>query len=233
METKVYNLIILDESGSMDCIRRQAVEGVNQTISTIRQAQLSNEGQNHMVSLITFNSERTNTIYDMTPIKDVKDLKLGDYNPGACTPLYDAMGFALTSLRKVATKKDLVLVTIITDGYENASKEFTGKAIKTLVDELRQQEDWIFTYIGANQDVEKVAESLGVSNSMAFQEDEEGTRFMFEKESRSRRKFYNTFGCMSMKIADGDDAMESLSACKRDLSENYFDDDDVEFEEII
>lgn len=233
METKVYNLIILDESGSMDCIRRQAVEGVNQTISTIRQAQLSNEGQNHMVSLITFDSERTNTIYDMTPIKDVKDLKLGDYNPGACTPLYDAMGFALTNLRKVATKKDLVLVTIITDGYENASKEFTGKAIKTLVDELRQQEDWIFTYIGANQDVEKVAESLGVSNSMAFQEDEEGTRFMFEEESRSRRKFYNTFGCMSMKIADGDDAMESLSACKRDLSENYFDDDDVEFEEII
>lgn len=233
METKVYNLIILDESGSMDCIRRQAVEGVNQTISTIRQAQLSNEGQNHMVSLITFDSERTNTIYDMTPIKDVKDLKLGDYNPGACTPLYDAMGFALTNLRKVATKKDLVLVTIITDGYENASKEFTGKAIKTLVDELRQQEDWIFTYIGANQNVEKVAESLGVSNSMAFQEDEEGTRFMFEEESRSRRKFYNTFGCMSMKIADGDDAMESLSACKRDLSENYFDDDDVEFEEII
>lgn len=223
MKTKVYNLIILDESGSMARIKRQAIEGVNQTFNTIRQAQLSNENQEHIVSFVTFNTERTNTIYDITPIKDVKDLTVKDYRPSAGTPLYDAMGFALTKLREVATQQDLVLVTIITDGYENASREYTGKAIKALVDELRQQQDWIFTYIGANQDVEKVAESLGVSNSMAFQEDDEGTRAMFAKENRSRSRFFGGFSsCMDEAASDGIDEQSAMALFKKIFSDNYF-----------
>jgi len=233
MNTKVYNLIILDESGSMGCIRSQAVEGVNQTFNTIRQAQLSNEDQNHMVTLVTFDSERTNTIYETTPIKDVKDLSMRDYNPGACTPLYDAMGFSLTKLRSVATKDDLVLVTIITDGYENASHEYTGKAIKALVDELRKEQDWVFTYIGANQDVESVAEKLGVSSSMAFQEDIEGTRRMFERENACRTNFYNSCSCIVINDNDSDEAKtENLREAKRHFSRKFFDFSDDEFEEV-
>lgn len=227
MKTKVYNLIILDESGSMSSIKRQAIEGVNQTFSTIRQGQLSNEDQEHMVTFITFDSNHTNTVYDKTPIKDVKDITSKDYNPGGCTPLYDAMGFALTNLRAVATQQDLVLVTIITDGYENASHEYTGKAIKALVGELRQQQDWIFTYIGANQDVERVADSLGVSNSMAFQEDEEGTRAMFAKESRSRGRLYGRFAKImdNAQSDDNDDIMFCFRECKKEISEGYFDEE--------
>lgn len=227
MKTKVFNLIILDESGSMGCIKRQAVEGVNETFNTIRQAQLSNDNQEHIVSFITFDSRRTNTIYDNTPIKDVKNITDNDYNPGACTPLYDAMGFALTNLRTKVSEQDLVLVTIITDGYENASKEYTGRAIKALVDELRQQHDWVFTYIGANQDVEKVAESLGVSNSMAFREDEEGARFMFMKEGQSRRNFMRKHSRMMSFINDDDaDALSRVKECKKSLSEKYFEEDE-------
>jgi len=230
MNTKVYNLIILDESGSMGCIRRQAVEGVNQTFNTIRQAQLSNEDQNHMVTFVTFDSNRTNTIYETTPIKDVKDLSMNDYNPGACTPLYDAMGFALTKLRTIATKDDLVLVTIITDGYENASHEYSGKAIKALVDSLRKEQDWVFTYIGANQDVEAVAESLGVSSSMAFQEDIEGTRRMFERENASRMKFYGSCSRIAIDNEDSDEEkVQHMREAKRKFSCNFFniDDDDL------
>jgi len=227
MKTKVFNLIILDESGSMGCIKRQAVEGVNETFNTIRQSQLSNEDQEHIVSFITFDSQRTNTIYDNTPIKDVKNITSDDYNPCACTPLYDAMGFALTNLRTKVSQQDLVLVTIITDGYENASREFTGRAIKALVDELRQQHDWIFTYIGANHDVEKVAENLGMSNFMSFNEDAEGTRAMFARESKSRSRLFDRYARIMADIKEDDaDVNFSISACKQSLSENYFADDE-------
>lgn len=226
MKTKVFNLIILDESGSMGGIKSQAIEGVNETFNTIRQSQLSNENQDHIVSFITFDSNRTNTIYDNMPIKDVKNITSKDYNPGGATPLYDAMGFALTNLRTKVYQQDLVLVTIITDGYENASHEYTGKAIKALVDELRQQQDWIFTYIGANQDVEEVAKSLGVSNSMAFQEDIEGARAMFAKESRSRSRFFARIRSFMEDVRSDDDVQFCISECKKKLSENYFDDVD-------
>ena len=226
MKTKVYNLIILDESGSMGCIRQQAVEGVNQTFSTIRQAQLSHDDQEHIVSFVTFDSCRTNSIYDLTPIKDVKDLALKDYNPGACTPLYDAMGFALTKLRTTATTSDLVLVTIITDGYENASREYNGKTIKALVDELTQLQDWVFTYIGANQNVKEVATSLGVSNTMAFREDIEGTRAMWVKENKCRESLFDSFDSfMSVARAEGispEEIKARIKEFKRRRSQDFF-----------
>ena len=57
-----------------------------------------------------------------------------DYEPRCCTPLYDAMGFTLTTMRNHVKKQEdaVVVVTIITDGYENASKEYTGAAVKRL-----------------------------------------------------------------------------------------------------
>lgn len=56
MKTKIFNLIILDESGSMESIKQQAITGVNETIQTIRNAQKQHEEQEHYVSLVSFNS---------------------------------------------------------------------------------------------------------------------------------------------------------------------------------
>ncbi len=68
MATKVYNLIILDESGSMSSIKRQAVDGVNETFNTIRDAQREHTEQEHLVTFITFDSRRTNVVYDKVNI---------------------------------------------------------------------------------------------------------------------------------------------------------------------
>jgi len=77
-------------------------------------------------------------------------------------------------------------VTVITDGLENASREFTGSAIKALVDKLKDEEGWNFAYIGANQDVESVAMSLSISNTMTFISDTEGMRQAWDKERKSK-----------------------------------------------
>lgn len=208
MKTKIFNLIILDESGSMESIKQQAITGVNETIQTIRNAQKQHEEQEHYVSLVSFNSSSVKNIYDCKQANQVEELTDKLYIPGCCTPLYDAMGLSLNKLRKSITEEDKVLVTIITDGYENASQEYSGEAIKALVDSLRSK-GWVFTYIGANQDVEKVAATISVTNVMSFQTSVEGTKEMFEKEKKSRKRWFE-------KVANG---------CTN-LAENFFDDEE-------
>jgi hypothetical protein len=104
------------------------------------------------------------------------------------------MGTCISELQQKVTHGDRVLVTIITDGYENASRTWSGHQIKSLVQELRQM-GWTFTYIGADQDVEKVAGEIGVQNSLRFSANAEETDAMFEKERRSRSKFYSKVCC--------------------------------------
>lgn len=191
MKTRIFNLIILDESGSMQLIKGQAISGLNETIQTIRSAQRQFEQQEHIVSLVTFNSDAVKSIYDKVPVCAVKEISGSDYLPNCGTPLYDAMGKALTDLRLYVSDKDKVLVTIITDGYENASREYSAKAIKALVEELKTKA-WVFTYIGANQDVEKVAKTIAVSNVMAFQTTEAGTEEMFHEERKARNRWYTS-----------------------------------------
>lgn len=187
---RVFNLIVLDESGSMSSIYQPALSGVNETLQTIRDAKKENENQEHFVTLVTFDTGHYNEIYRCTPAEQAVDITRKQYRPNGGTPLYDAMGRAITELRGSVSPDDVVLVTIITDGYENASRQYNGKAIKELVETMRKL-NWVFTYIGANQDVEAVAASMSINNHLAFEADEESTRNMFAIESRSRKVFFS------------------------------------------
>ena len=180
-----YNLIILDESGSMSAIRKQALSGANETIGTIRSAQERFPEQNHRLTFVTFDSrgrdnlaDNVRTIINDQPIDQVKLLTEADYSPMGGTPLYDAMGVSLSALEAKVKPEDNVLVTIITDGYENASHEYTSKSIKTIV-KLLTDKGWTFAYIGANQDAIEVAGSMGIDNALNYEATEEGSKRMF------------------------------------------------------
>ena len=123
--------------------------------------------------------------YSATPIDEVKEITREDYIACGCTALYDAMGEMISELKRKMTPEDRVLVTVITDGYENASIHWNGPQIKSLVEELRHQ-GWTFTYIGANQDVEAVAGSMGIRNTLSFEETEEGAKKMIKKGSQPK-----------------------------------------------
>lgn len=188
MKTKIFNLIIIDESGSMQSIKNAAIDSVNETIQTIRLAQRKHEDQEHYVSLVIFNDD-VKTIYECVPVDEVKELTAESYLPDCCTALYDAMGISLNALRKKVAEEDKVLVTVVTDGCENASKEYSGKAIKALVDELKTK-NWVFAYIGANQDVEAVAATMSIKNVMKFETTTEGTQAMTDLVNESRACLY-------------------------------------------
>lgn len=186
----VHNLLILDESGSMQSIYQPALTGVNETLQTIRESQKEHTDQEHFVTLVAFDSSHYNQIYKDSPAGKAKNITKEQYRPGGCTPLFDAMGRSISELRSVAGKDDVVLVTIITDGYENASREYDGKAIKALVEAMKSQ-GWVFTYIGANQDVEAVANAMSIDNHLCFEASLSGASNMFNKEIRCRKKFFS------------------------------------------
>ena len=127
--------------------------------------------------------------YSVTPIDEVKEITKEDYVACGCTALYDAMGEMISELKRKMTPEDRVLVTVITDGYENSSIHWSGSQIKSLVEELRH-EGWTFTYIGANQDVDAVAGSMGIRNTLAFDETEEGIKEMFASDRMSRATYF-------------------------------------------
>ena len=188
MKQRVFNLIILDESGSMSSIEKQAINGVNETVQTIRAAQKKHPEQEHFVSLVSFNSNAIKTIYDKMEAERVEELTDKQYIPSCCTPLYDAMGNSINILRKSVADEDAVLVTIITDGYENASSEYNGPTIKKLVETMKSK-GWLFTYIGANQDVKAVASTISITNTLSFATTVEGTTDMFARERKARSRW--------------------------------------------
>lgn len=211
---RVFNLIILDESGSMTGLEKTSVTGVNETIQTIRSSYEQMPEQEQLLTLVTF-ATRGNSFYrvkfDKEPIANVKELNVADYSPGGVTPLYDTMGKALTDLERTVADTDVVLVTIITDGYENASREYDVRAVKRLIDRLSEK-NWVFTYIGANQDAVFEAGQMGIRNAMNYVSDEQGTGAMWEKEKMHR-------ACFMKKVQSG---------CSFDeIKESYFTDEDI------
>jgi len=207
-QTKVYNLLVVDESGSMEIIKQQTINGCNETLQTIQSAQEKYPEQNHLVTLVFFNSCETKTIVDCIPVSKTKPLNESNYNPNCNTPLFDALGESLTRLRYKINQEEEhhVLVTILTDGEENSSKEFNHRMINKMINELKKA-GWTFTFIGANIDVEKVATQISVSNFISFEQTHEGTKAMFVREQSSRMNYFD-------KMSKGES--------KEKLSKDYF-----------
>ena len=190
-------MIIVDESGSMCVIERQALAGINETIETVKKMQQLHPDMEQRISLLTFDSAHKTFKYDNVKADNVNTLSARDYNPRGGTPLYDAIGISIAKLNAQTSEKDNVLVTIITDGEENCSEEYNLHMVKTLISKMKKQ-GWTFTLIGTdNLDVEGMAGSMNIDNHLAFTQDEEGTRMMFARENRARMRYNESvsIGC--------------------------------------
>lgn len=216
-KTQVYNLVILDKSGSMESIRTEAINGYNETLGSIKSTQLKFlDTQEHFVSLAAFCDCGIDMIYDMTPIKDAEKLTREKYDPCCCTPLFDAIGKTVKTLKKkIADVEDAaVLVTIITDGYENSSKEWDAKGVSKLIEECKE-DGWMFSFIGAGEDVVKVATTISITNTMVWENTSEGTKKMFDDENEARERYcmeYNSLIDPCMSVSEKKVTRKKLSA---------------------
>lgn len=152
--------VILDRSGSMASCREATIAGFNQFLHSQRQEV---KGGRALMSLTQF-ADRYEANFVGEPIENVPDIDTHSYVPRGMTALHDAIGRTVHDAKTWVRKhnwKERVLVLIITDGHENASKEYDLHAIRALI-EGKEKEGWNFAYMGANQDSYAVGGAMGV-----------------------------------------------------------------------
>lgn len=146
-------VVVLDRSGSMQSIATPTVDGLNSFIKEQRNAK-----GDATLTLVQFDHEYQ-VDYIARPINEVKDLINGEtFQPNGTTALFDAVGKTINDLN---TTDDVIFV-IITDGHENASKEYDQKKVFGLIEEKKNM-GWNFLFLGANQDAIKAGASMGIS----------------------------------------------------------------------
>ena len=223
MKTKFFNLIILDESGSMYCMKKQTIDGCNETINTIRAAQKKFAStQEHFVSIYAFQSDGARDsryLIKNVPCAEVNHISSEYYEPDGCTPLFDAVGSTLTDLKRKVEKEDSAIgsVTIITDGEENSSTHYTGSQVAEMINVLKAK-GWSFNFIGANIDVQRAAQQLNIDNYLAFEQTEEEAAAMFKKERNSRMNYYCRANSVIYECASPETREERL----RSVASDYF-----------
>lgn len=159
--------VVLDRSGSMNMIKEDAEGGLAAFIET----QKHEDGEANF-SLIQFD-DTYEAVYKAAPITEVDAVQLV---PRGSTALLDAVGRAITETKQRLNstpekdKPGIVIFVIITDGKENASREYNKSTIKNMI-ENAQNEGWQFTFLGANQDAFAEAGSLGIARSAIMEYD--------------------------------------------------------------
>lgn len=182
-----HNIILMDQSGSMSSLRETAIDGAQEIINSIRVAQdtIKNAGQNLTLAFFDGAQElRLKYVVENQPIGDaIADLK--QYSPDGNTPLHDAIGTVIMNHLPKVGPHDYVMMTIITDGLENASQKYYAADIKAIVDSLSAK-NWAFTYIGANQDAILEGGRIGIRDSYNYDNTRSGYRRMFGSENLRR-----------------------------------------------
>lgn len=227
MKTTVFNLIILDESGSMSGMTQQTLSGCNETLNIIRaNAKKNADVMNNFVSIYAFQDGgpvRSRYLIKNARPEDVKDLTTDDYEPYGNTPLLDAVGSTLSELKSIAETHDDAtgIVTIMTDGYENSSTRYDWQKVASLISQLREL-GWTINLVGANVDVNAMAAQMNIAsaNALAYQQSEEGTRSMWSKFRQGLQGRYNAEAnaCMSAPCASVEDRRNR----RKTTSEDFF-----------
>jgi hypothetical protein len=150
---------VLDKSGSMEIIREATVSGFNQFLRDQQE-----EGGAAALTLTLFDT-RFKTVVTALPVAEVRPLDQRSYIPGGNTALYDAIAHTmrLTDRYVAERRPDQVLFVIMTDGQENASREFDQQQIMQLIEHRQSTADYEFIYLGANQDSYRVGASMGLA----------------------------------------------------------------------
>ncbi len=181
--------IILDRSGSMSSVLADTIGGFNSFLAD--QRKLPDEA---VLTLIQFDNEY-DVIYSMHDIRRAPELTRESYVPRGTTALLDAMGKTIAStgarLAKMpaSERPARVIIVTMTDGMENASREFSRTKVFQMVTHQRTKYAWEFVFIGANQDAIATAKDMGVQLASNYVADAIGTASAFDNMSHGLRSY--------------------------------------------
>jgi len=189
----IYHLVV-DKSGSMGSCREQTIEGFNAQLARIRSLSVEFPDQEVSVGLTLFD-DGVECLYSGKAAELCPELNRETYVPGGTTALLDAIGMTIQRLEGAKAEAEryrpaTVVMVIITDGHENASRFHNFREVSDRIAALQETGQWTFTYLGATLDAAKVGESLKIDqrNNRFFNKERIG-REVFEEVSDSMRHY--------------------------------------------
>ena len=174
-------VFILDRSGSMSGLEKDTIGGFNSMLQKQREI----DGECRITTVLFDN--RYELLHDRIDIRAVAPMTEKEYCVGGCTALIDAIGrtiHKLVSVQKSTAEEyraEKVMFVIITDGEENASREYSLKQVKKMIEHEREAYGWEFVFLGANIDAVRTAGQFGINSDRAadYLPDAAGTALYF------------------------------------------------------
>ncbi|MEA4930838.1 MAG: vWA domain-containing protein [Anaerolineaceae bacterium] len=178
---KTELIFILDRSGSMGGLESDTIGGFNATIND--QKTLEEETR---VTTILFDNF-FEILHDRIDLQNLPTLTEKDYFVRGSTALYDAVALGINKIVNVQkqTKQDgradKVIMVIITDGYENSSRETNAAMLHKMIDGCKK-DGWEFLFLGADIDAQAAAGAIGIESSRAsnFVKDAQGVQVQYD-----------------------------------------------------
>lgn len=202
-------VFIMDRSGSMGGLESDTIGGYN---SMLNEQKKDKKGEVYVTTVLF--DDQYELLHDRISISKVKPITKKDYYARGNTALLDAVGKTITKVKaeqnklgKEKSKK--VLFVIITDGKENASKEYSIATILNLIETQKKKDKWEFLFLGANIDAIGTAESLGIEPSRAAN---------YKSDSQGTQNNYKVLNEAIMEIRSGKELKDTW---KKEIEEDY------------
>jgi uncharacterized protein YegL len=174
-------VFVLDKSGSMAGLETDTIGGYNAMLE--KQKMVDGEC---CVTTVLFNNNYE-LLHDRIDIKAVSPISDREYCVGGSTALLDAIGRTIHKISNAQKytaddyRAEKVMFVIITDGYENSSREYTAEKVKAQIEHQKTKYGWEFVFLGANIDAIETAGHFGINADRAqnFHADSKGIELNF------------------------------------------------------
>ena len=212
-------VFILTRSGSTDGLEVDTIGGFNGMIRKRQQE----EGEANVTTVLF--DDQLELVHDRFPLSVVKPLTEEDYYVRGTTALLDAVESTVKKIENVRNrlpadmKAEKVLVVITTDGMENASREYTAKMVKQMI-ERHQEQGWQFLLLGANIDAAEEAEKIGIrrTHAASYRNDSRGVELNFH--AAGKIMSYMRKACAMSEEIDEEEMEEEFAECLRSVQKH-------------
>ena len=184
---------VLDRSGSMSNCTETTISGFNAQVETIKKLQEEFPEQEFEVSLTIFD-DVIDHVQSHVAINNFESLSNARYTPRGATALLDAIGMSINQIRitnetKILNNEMSIVMVILTDGMENASREFTYHQIAKTIAELEATEKWNFTFLGADIDAIHTSKMLNIRSENVVSFNKLDMNYMMDDISEGMRQY--------------------------------------------
>ena len=214
----IYHFVV-DQSGSMSGSEGPTIEGFNSQLKTLQELKKEHPENEYIVS-VTYFEDEVMDIVKFAPIDEIQYLSRDTYRPGGLTALLDGIGKSIEAIRRTydaEIREDLasVVMVILTDGGENASKFYSRNLVAETIKELDSTGKWTFSFLGADLDAVSASDNLNIRRENIISFNKENYSGIMDQMSSSIRNYESMKSAGNMKSNLFDDIEDKDQRTKK------------------